>query len=257
MRDLAGPPGAPTLMLLHGWLATADLNWAYTYGALQEEFRVVAIDQRGHGRGIADRRAVGLEDCADDTVAVADALGVEQFCALGYSMGGPVALLARRRHRARVNGLVLCATARRFAEDHRARAGFAVLRGLASTVRRLPEPVAQRIARDPLVARRAGRGPRRGWVADELRPSEPSALLATGAALGRFDARGWLSHLDCPTSVVVTDHDELIAPSRQLGLGHAVAGAQVFHVAGGHTVCFDAPDRFTPVLLDACRAATS
>lgn len=244
-------------MLLHGWLATADLNWAYTYAALREEFRVIAIDQRGHGRGIAERRTVRLEDCADDTVAVADVLDIDQFCAVGYSMGGPVALLARRRHRARVSALVLCATTLRFTEDRRARAQFATLRGLAAGMRRLPEPWARRVGRELFVERRAGRGPRHDWVADEMRPSDPRTLLATAVALGDFDARDWLPHLDCPVSVVVTDQDRLIAPARQLALAHASPEAREFHVAGGHTVCFDAPDRFTPVLLDACRAATS
>jgi 3-oxoadipate enol-lactonase len=244
-------------MLLHGWLATADLNWAYAYGALRDEFRVVALDQRGHGRGIAERRTVHLEDCADDAMAVADVLGIERFCAVGYSMGGPVAMLARRRHRDRVSALVLCATTMRFAQDRRTRAQFAALGGLAATLRRVPEPWARRATRDLLVEGRAGHGPRRGWIADELRPSEPSALLSTAAALGGFDAGPWRSALGCPTSVVVTDDDRLIAPARQLEMVDGLPHARAFHVAGGHTVCFDAPERFNEVLLDACRAATA
>ena len=33
-RELAGPPGAPTVVLLHGWTATADLNWWASYAPL-------------------------------------------------------------------------------------------------------------------------------------------------------------------------------------------------------------------------------
>ncbi|MBU6226350.1 MAG: alpha/beta hydrolase, partial [Acidobacteria bacterium] len=51
-REVAGPANAPTLMLLHGWTATADLNFFTCYHALGEHFRVIAPDQRGHGRGI-------------------------------------------------------------------------------------------------------------------------------------------------------------------------------------------------------------
>ena len=39
-------------MLLHGWSATADLNWHPSFGPLSRHFRVLAIDQRGHGRGL-------------------------------------------------------------------------------------------------------------------------------------------------------------------------------------------------------------
>ncbi len=52
VRELAGPAGAPTLVLLHGLAATGGLNWGPSFGPLSRVFRVVAIDHRGHGRGI-------------------------------------------------------------------------------------------------------------------------------------------------------------------------------------------------------------
>ena len=43
VRHLAGPDAAaPTLMLLHGWTATADLNWFACYDALAAHFNVSA-----------------------------------------------------------------------------------------------------------------------------------------------------------------------------------------------------------------------
>ena len=113
-RRQPGPPGAPTLLLLHGWTANSALNWYSSYATLSRRFDVVAIDHRGHGRGIRSRRRFRLEDCADDAVALADALGIDRFVPVGYSMGGPVAQLIWRRHPHRVEGLVLCSTARNF-----------------------------------------------------------------------------------------------------------------------------------------------
>ncbi len=46
VRDFGGRPGAPVVALLHGWTATADLNWFKCYEGLGERFRVVAFDQR-------------------------------------------------------------------------------------------------------------------------------------------------------------------------------------------------------------------
>ena len=51
VRELSGPPGAPTVILLHGILATAGTNWLTTMKPLSERFRVLALDLRGHGRG--------------------------------------------------------------------------------------------------------------------------------------------------------------------------------------------------------------
>ncbi|MGH9101524.1 MAG: alpha/beta fold hydrolase, partial [Acidimicrobiales bacterium] len=47
VREVGGPPGAPTLLLLHGWTVTADLNWHPSYAELGRHFRVVAVDHRG------------------------------------------------------------------------------------------------------------------------------------------------------------------------------------------------------------------
>ena len=91
IREAPGPQGAPTLLLLHGWTANSALNWFATYEGLQREFNVVALDHRGHGRGIRSRGRFRLEDCADDAAALLEALNIERAIAVGYSMGGPVA----------------------------------------------------------------------------------------------------------------------------------------------------------------------
>ena len=46
-----GEAGAPTLVLLHGWTASADLQWFTAYQALGARYPFVAMDVRGHGRG--------------------------------------------------------------------------------------------------------------------------------------------------------------------------------------------------------------
>ena len=97
MRELPGPPGAPVVILLHGWTATADLNFFTCYSALGEHFRVVALDHRGHGRGIRSSRPFRLSDCADDVAALADVLGIATFIPVGYSMGGTIAQLMWKR----------------------------------------------------------------------------------------------------------------------------------------------------------------
>ena len=66
-------------MLLHGWIATADLNFFTCYEPLGRHFRVIAPDQRGHGRGIRSNKPFTLASCADDAAALADHLGISTF----------------------------------------------------------------------------------------------------------------------------------------------------------------------------------
>src|SRR5690606_10345595 len=59
-------PDAPTVLLLHGWTASADLQFFTSYPALAEMCSFVAPDHRGHGRGARPTEPFELEDAADD-----------------------------------------------------------------------------------------------------------------------------------------------------------------------------------------------
>ncbi|MCW2607669.1 MAG: alpha/beta hydrolase, partial [Frankiales bacterium] len=110
VRD-SGGSGRPVL-LVHGWMFPSDLNWAQTYGPLQRAgYRVLAMDLRGHGRGLRSSDPFRLADCADDAGGVLAELGLSDVLVVGYSMGGPVTQLLAKRHPDRVGGFVLCATA--------------------------------------------------------------------------------------------------------------------------------------------------
>jgi 3-oxoadipate enol-lactonase len=253
VRELPGPPGAPVLMLLHGWTATAGLNWFACFQPLSRLFRVVALDHRGHGRGIRSRRPFRLEDCADDAAALAAELGIDRLIPVGYSMGGPIAQLMWRRHRELVEGLVLCATARRFAHGRPAeRAFLSGVFGLSLAATVSPDALSRRALGRVLRSRLDGT-PLSAWATGEMARNDPAALLQAGAALGRFDSRSWLGGIDVPTAVVVTEVDSVVAPASQLALADSIPRAQVFRVRGDHGVCALAPERFVPVLSAACQ----
>ena len=63
-------PSAPTLLLLHGWTASSDVQFFTAYEELAQHYSFVGIDHRGHGRGIRPTRTFSLEECADDAAAV-------------------------------------------------------------------------------------------------------------------------------------------------------------------------------------------
>src|SRR5262249_31789275 len=110
LRD-SGGDGQP-VMLLHGWLVSADLNWHAAYGPLmQAGYRVLAIDHRGHGRGLRPLTPFRLTDCAGDAAAAVKQLGLAPAIFVGYSMGGTIAQLVARDHREVVSGLVVSGTA--------------------------------------------------------------------------------------------------------------------------------------------------
>jgi 3-oxoadipate enol-lactonase len=254
----SGPvPGRdrPALLLLHGWTSTGALNWHRCFPALASEYRVVILDHRGHGRGVRSRVPFRLEDCADDAAALVASLGLGRVTAVGYSMGGPVAQLLWKRHPDLVDGLVLCATAARFAARQELGGPLGTLSfGASMALSLLPE-----------VLRRQGMSlASRNWVANREIPSwaiaewelnEPGALIQAGLALGRFDSTEWVGAIDVPTAVVVTTLDTIVSPRRQWGLARAIPGAVAYPVQGDHRACVEQTRLFIPALMAACRAA--
>lgn len=254
--DTASAGTASAVLLLHGWTSSAAINWHRCFEPLADRRRVIALDHRGHGRGIRSRRPFSLEDCADDAAALAEQLGIAPLTVVGYSMGGPVALLMWRRHPESVSGLVLCATAADFGPMPKWSGGRGeLLKGASVALGHVPQALRRRGMRY-LASRWSGPGTA-GWVAEEWSMHDPAALLRCGVALARYDVTGWLGEIDVPTAVVLTESDRTVAPWRQRALADAIPGALTFPVAGSHRVCSEDHRRFVPALSSAVDAVAA
>lgn len=102
-----GASGASPLVLLHGFGSHAR-SWDHVALALADRFRVLALDQRGHGD--SDRARDGnytVRVMAGDLEAFADALCPGRFSLVGLSMGGRISIAYTASHLRRVERLVL------------------------------------------------------------------------------------------------------------------------------------------------------
>ena len=249
-RELEGPAGAPTLILLHGWTATADLNWFMCYEQLGQHFRVIALDHRGHGRGIRTNRSFKLSDCADDAVALADQLGIEKFIPVGYSMGGTVAQLVWKRHAHRVSGLVLAATSGHFVSERKERVGFTVMAGIGALSRIVPASIRESISHRLYVSRKTMTW--EPWAAKEASGHEWRLILEAGAALGLYDSRKWLPEVNVPTAMIITTADHVVATERQRELAELVPNIYVQTIDADHDAVYARAKEFVPMLVNAC-----
>jgi pimeloyl-ACP methyl ester carboxylesterase len=251
--ECAGPPGAQTLMLIHGVTFTAELNWAKVFAPLSRHFRVIAIDLRGHGDGIRAGSRFRLEDCADDIAALAEALDIGTFVAVGYSMGGMVAQLLYHRHAPLLSGLVLCATARNVLGSPTEKLTALALPTAAAAIAWNPllQPMSAEFLGmtllgsmdDPATAR---------WARAQLRRTTLGTAVSAIRAVCEFTSHSWIGQVDVPAAVVVTARDRIVSASRQMKLARAIPGASVHEVDADHAVCVTAPQVFSQALLQAC-----
>jgi 3-oxoadipate enol-lactonase len=257
VREADGPNGGgPTILLMHGWTASADLNWFPLYQPLSRIGRVLAVDHRGHGRGIRTAERFTLEDCADDAAGLVRQLGLGPVIVVGYSMGGPISLLFWKRHPELVSGLVLEATALEWRASLWERFIWRFMSLMELGLRLGPsERLVAKFLRDEAKQR-----PEiiefRGWFEGEIRRGDPAAQADAGRALSTFDARPFAGTIDVPAAVVVTTRDRLVRPKKQRALAKAIPGAAVFELAGDHDAPLVKPAELTRVTESAIAAVT-
>ncbi|HMC81463.1 MAG TPA: alpha/beta hydrolase [Acidimicrobiia bacterium] len=254
VRRLAGPPGSRTVVLLHGLSGAADLTWMPSYRDLSRFFSVVALDLRGHGRGIPHiGTSYRLEDCADDVAALVGALGVGPVIAVGYSMGGTVAQLLWQRHPEAVAGLVFCSTAADFRLPPHER--LMVMAALTTGAFLRTVPPLFRLGFDTASTLLVGHldDPTREWARGEFGRCGFNTALAAAMAVSDFSSRSWITAVDVPAAVVLTGQDRVVPPWRQRELAELIPGSAVHEVDAGHGACLNAVERFLPALLAACR----
>jgi pimeloyl-ACP methyl ester carboxylesterase len=108
-----GPRDGEPVVLIHGGLATAEWQWGETglIDALTDDYRVVALDLRGHGKSDKphDVEAYG-NAMVDDVIRLLDHLDVERAHVVGYSLGGRIVFKLVADHPERVISSMPCGT---------------------------------------------------------------------------------------------------------------------------------------------------
>ncbi|MFD1739158.1 alpha/beta fold hydrolase [Bacillus salitolerans] len=83
--------GNKTLLLIHGNM-TSSKHWDLLIDALPNEYRIIALDLRGFGLSTYKQPIESIKDFSDDMKLFVDALSLKDFTAVGWSLGGTVAM---------------------------------------------------------------------------------------------------------------------------------------------------------------------
>lgn len=99
------------ILLIHGFASNTRVNWVDTGWVrflVSNGFRVVSIDNRGHGKS---QKLYNVEDygaplMAEDARRLLDHLGIERADVMGYSMGARIAAFLALAHPDRVRSCI-------------------------------------------------------------------------------------------------------------------------------------------------------
>jgi 3-oxoadipate enol-lactonase len=236
-------PAAPTLLLLHGWTASADLQFFTAYEALAEHYSFVAIDHRGHGRGLRGPQKFELADVADDAALLVQGLGLHQVITVGYSMGGPISLLLALRHPELVQAMVVQATALEWRASLYERVRWKTVHVMGPMLRSGVFPRWMRWGIRRMLGPNHPLQQYVPWLAAELHRNDTFNVVQAGQSLSRYDAREFALALGKPAASLITTRDRLVKPRKQRALATAL-NAHVVEVADDHLLSWTSPDEF-------------
>jgi pimeloyl-ACP methyl ester carboxylesterase len=118
-----GRADAPPIVLLHGGHQSAH-SWDLVSLHLAQRYRVLALDQRGHGDSEWARDvAYSNDEMSLDAEAFIGAMGLERPVLIGHSMGGRNAMLLTRRNQALLRAAVIVDVGPELSEKGRAAIG--------------------------------------------------------------------------------------------------------------------------------------
>jgi pimeloyl-ACP methyl ester carboxylesterase len=232
----AGPP----LVLLHGATSLGREDFAASLPRMQKAFLIHLPDARGHGRTRWDA-ANGFEYAwlVDDLEAFVDAIGLETFHLVGFSMGAMTALQFAVRASARLRTLVVIGIT-----PHR--------EPRASVGRRQMD--AERVLReDPAWAATLSRRHDEGQGVGAWQRLLPA--IAADIAAQPLLTPAELHGIECPTMVVCGDRDPFVPVEHAAGLARQIPGGRLFVAPDcGHEVMVKRPGLFNEAMEGFYRA---
>lgn len=245
--------GDRVAVLAHGYGFTMD-EWNDVAERLVEQgLRVVAFDQRGHGRSTVGSDGIGTEQMASAYAAVLEAHDIRDAVLVGHSMGGFLSLaflLGGSEAAGRVRSLLLMAT---FAGD--------VSRD--SPQNRLQIPLIKSGVLPALLGSGfVARAFTKSLVGDDFEAGLADAFVPTFRAQehdrlvpilramveeSRYDRLG---ELDLPCTVLVGSKDKTTPPFHTADLHAGIAGSRLVTLEGkGHLLNWEAPEAVAEEIL--------
>lgn len=241
-----GNPQGETVVLLSS-IATTHEAWDKIIPALEEDYRVVTVDHRGHGASEVAPIAPGsatVKDLCDDILHALDAAGVNRFTVVGLSLGGALAQYLAATS-GRVEKAAFCCTATYLGGE-------------------------EKWSERTITAREKGMdamadGFVENWFTEGYREEQPEEVRRIRDMAAGIDAEGYaqcgdalagwgfadeLEKITCPVLTVAGAQDPGTPPAELAKIAEGVSGPVESHVIdpGSHQVAVERPEEFIRVL---------
>jgi 3-oxoadipate enol-lactonase len=243
--ELHGKPGAPWLAFSHS-LACNLRMWDGQVAALEDRFRILLYDTRGHGQSAAPPGAYTLEGLADDLRALLSHLDIQRLHFVGLSMGGMIGQTFALKYPGLLSSLTLADTTSRYPAEAAALWAARIQTAEAQGMQPLVQPTLER------------------WFTEGFRQRAPEKVRAIGGAIAgtpvpgyvgcshaipRINVTARLKEIRCPVLVLCGDKDPGTPPAMSREIHENAPGSKLVMIPdAAHLSNIEQPEAFNRAL---------
>lgn len=237
--DDAGQP----VLLLHG-LGSSARDWERQRDALSD-YRVVALDVRGHGRSDKPQGPYSVLQFAQDVVAVLDAVGIDAAHVVGLSMGGMIAFQLAVSFPARVRSLVIVNSGpalvpATFSDRLKVWVRFFIVRAIG--MKKMGETLAPRLFTD------ADQDAERQMFIERWAENDRRAYLDSMRAIVGWSVLDQISSISVPTLIVASDQDYTPVSAKEAYIAKMPTASLTVIPNAHHALPVERPQAFNEAL---------
>jgi pimeloyl-ACP methyl ester carboxylesterase len=244
--------GETALVFLHGWGGDREY-WKNQVAGFAGEYRVVAIDQAGHGDSRTERKESSVNALGGDVETVVKELGLKRVILVGHSMGGPVALAAAKRLPGTVVAVIAVDTLQnaemKFPAEVAAKLLDAIDKDFKGTIEGgffsglLPEKV------DPELV---------SWLAKKAAGQNPKMAVALMRDIFSLDTAKLLKEAKVPVRCINSSGGYAFFNKTEVDINKKYANFTAVSIDNvGHYPMLEKPDEFNRALRDALKEFAS
>jgi 3-oxoadipate enol-lactonase len=236
--ELCGPPSAPTLVFSTS--LGSDLHmWDKVVPFLEQDFRILRYDTRGHGSSSTPALPWSIEMLAADLIALLNAHSIERAHFCGLSLGGLVGLWLALHSPERINRLVLANTAARIGSREMWETRIATVKsqGMAALARATIDRwfTPRFILHHPDDVE---------TIRSMIEQTSPEGYIGCCGVLRDTDLRPGLSRIQAPCLVIAGTHDPATPPADGRLLESGLRHARYLELAAAHLSAWEQPEKF-------------
>ncbi|MGY8937777.1 MAG: alpha/beta fold hydrolase [Alphaproteobacteria bacterium] len=248
---LDGTTGAPLITFAHA-LSLNLRSFDDQIDAFKDQYRVLRLDLRGHGKTDKDGGSFSMEDLADDVVGLWDHIGVEKSHFVGSSLGAMVGLALALDHADRLSSLTFMASQGALPLERigASRANIAAMRASDATAQTTMADEADALMNRLLFDHDESTNPARFTLLRQILGD--TTLFGQARAYEAILAMNYDNRLDeicTPTLVLAGAQDNSTTPERMQMYKDGITGAQMELLQdAGHFPNLEQPNAFNATL---------